>query len=109
MSETTETIEKQAEEVLSTQAKAAPEPTHADMFFRYVAALSQAAGVQAFCLAIAVPKGDGTSAILSVAAGSNGTSTEWQEETARLLGESAVKTAKNIIQSAAPEVPAEVV
>lgn len=101
-----DSIEKQAEEVASTTAKAQPEPTHADMFFRYVASLAQTAGVQAFTMAIAVPKGDGTSAILSASAGASGTSREWQEETARLLGEAAVKATRNIV---AEEKPVETV
>lgn len=107
MSDVTESIEKQAEEAASTTTKAVPPPSHADMFFRYVAALSQAAGVQAFTIAIAVPKDDGTSAILSLAAGASGTSAEWQEETSRLLGEACTKAAKSIVQPA--EKPAEVV
>jgi len=94
------------DESVSTTAKAAPSPSHAEMFFRYVAALSQAAGVQAFTLAIAVPKEDGTSAVMGVAAGAGGTTKEWQEETAKLLGEQAAVAAKTIILPAekAPEV-----
>lgn len=109
MSDVTETIEKQAEEAASTTTKANPPPSHADMFFRYVASLANAAGVQAFTMAVAVPKDDGTSVILSVAAGAGGTSTEWQEETARLLGESAAKAAKTIVAEEKAEKPAEVV
>lgn len=105
--DTTESIEKQAEEAASTTTKAVPQPTHADMFFRYFAALATTAGVQAFTLAVAVPKEDGTSGILSVAAGVAGTSADWQEETARLLGEAAAKAAKTIVAKA--EKPAEVV
>jgi len=93
-------------EAVSTTAKATPAPSHAEMFFRYVAALSQAAGVQAFTLAIAVPKEDGTSAVMGVAAGAAGTTTEWQTEIAKLLGDQAVSAAKTIIATAekAPEV-----
>lgn len=89
-----------SEEVKSETAPAAENkaPTHADMFFRYITALSQAAGVQAFAIAIAAPKDDGTSAVMGFAAGAANTSVEWQEETARLLGEQAVVAAKNIIQ-----------
>lgn len=109
MSDVTETSEKQAEEAASTTTKATPPPSHADMFFRYVASLANAAGVQAFTMAVAVPKEDGTSAILSVAAGAGGTSTEWQEETARLLGESATKAAKTIVAADKSEASVEVV
>lgn len=93
-------------EEVATTAKANPAPSHAEMFFRYVAALSQAAGVQAFTLAIAVPKEDGTSAVMGVAAGAAGTTPEWQAEIAKLLGEQAVSASKTIIAPAekAPEV-----
>ena len=93
-------------DAVSTTAKAAPPPSHAEMFFRYVAALSQAAGVQAFTLAIAVPKEDGTSAVMGVAAGAASTTVEWQTEIAKLLGEQAVSAAKTIIAPAekSPEV-----
>ena len=58
-----------SDEKTVTETEATPSPTHAEMFFRYFAALSQAAGVQAFTVAIAVPNGDGKSQILSYAAG----------------------------------------
>ena len=92
-------------EAITTESKAIPAPTHGDMFFRYVAALAQAAGVQAFTMAIAVPNEEGKSAIVAVAVGSTGTTKEWQEETAKLLGEQAAAACKNIIQTEkAPEV-----
>lgn len=98
--------EKKTDEVLTTETKAVPQPTHADMFFRYVAALAQAAGVQAFTIAVAVPKEDGTSAVMGIAAGPQGSSREWQVEIAKLLAESATKATANIIQPEpkAPEV-----
>lgn len=86
--------------VPTTTAKATPPPSHGEMFFRYIAAMAQAAGIQAFTLAIAVPKEDGTSAVMAVAAGANGTSREWQVETAKLLGDQATAATKAII---APE------
>ncbi len=89
---------------ITTESKAVPAPSHGEMFFRYVAALAQAAGVQAFTMAVAVPKEDGTSAIMAIGIGAAGTSKEWQEETAKLLGENAAKAALNIIAKAeAPE------
>lgn len=91
-------------EEVKTEAKATPAPTHGEMFFRYVAALAQAAGVQAFCMAIAVPKEDGTSSIMAVGVGAAGTSREWQTETAKLLGENAAKAALKIVEPEAPEV-----
>lgn len=94
-------------DAVSTTAKVTPPPTHAEMFFRYVAALAQAAGVQAFTMAVAVPKDDGTSAVMALAAGLNNSSREWQEETSKLLGEQATAACKNIIQPEAK--PAEVV
>ncbi len=89
-------MSEEIENVGSTEA--APTPTHADMFFRYIAALAQAAGAQAFTMAIAVPKGDGTSTVIGFAAGAAGTGVEWQEETARLLGEQAAVAAQKIIE-----------
>lgn len=79
-------------------ATPAQQPSHGEMFFRYVAALAQAAGVQGFTMAIAVPKDDGTSAVLSLAAAMKEAPREWQEELSRLLGESAVKAALTIVQ-----------
>jgi len=98
--------EIKTDEVLSTEAKAVPQPTHAEMFFRYIAAIAQVAGVQAFTLAVAVPKEDGTSAVMSVAAGSAGTSSEWQVEISKLLADSAAKATATIVQPEpkAPEV-----
>ena len=94
---------------ITTESKAVPAPSHGEMFFRYVAALAQTAGIQAFTMAVAVPKEDGTSAIMAVGVGAAGTSKEWQEETSKLLGENAAKAALNIIaQPVQPEV-AEVV
>lgn len=91
----------------STTTKAVPPPTHADIFFRNVAALCQVSGIQAFTFAVAVPKEDGTSSVLSVAAGPQGATAEWKEEISRLLGENAVKAAATI--AAPAEKPAEVV
>ena len=71
---------------IKTESKAVPPPSHGEMFFRYVAALAQTAGIQAFTMAVAVPKEDGTSAIMAVGVGAAGTSKEWQEETSKLLG-----------------------
>lgn len=89
---------------IKTESKAVPPPSHGEMFFRYVAALAQTAGIQAFTMAVAVPKEDGTSAIMAVGVGAAGTSPEWQAETAKLLGENAQKAALNIIAKAeAPE------
>lgn len=95
-----------SEEIPTTTAKATPSPSHGEMFFRYVAALAQTAGVQAFTLAIAVPKEDGTSAVMAVAAGTAGTTREWQVETAKLLSEQAATATKSIITPEAdkPEV-----
>ena len=92
--------------VSSTSTKATPPPSHGDMFFRYVASLAQAAGVQAFVIAIAVPKDDGTSAVMGVAAGAAGTSREWQVETSKLLSEQAANACKSIVtpEASAPEV-----
>lgn len=89
-------------EAPSTTAKAVPAPTHADMMFRYVAGILQTAGVQAFTLAVAVPKGDGTSAILSLAASAQTAPAEWKEEIAKLLGESATKAAITITAPTEP-------
>lgn len=89
--------EIKSDEVVSTTTKAAPPPSHAEMFFRYVAALAQTAGVQALTLAIAVPKEDGTSAVMGLGVGASGTSKEWQEEISKLLGEQAAAAAKNIV------------
>lgn len=101
------------EEISNATAEAPKAPTHADMFFRYISALAQAAGVQAFTMAVAVPKDDGTSAVMGFSAGAAGTSVEWQEETAKLLGEQATTAAQNIIQPPKPVeavgTPAEVV
>lgn len=87
---------EKSEAVESTENKQA-QPSHGEMFFRYVAALAQVAGVQAFTLAVAVPKDDGTSAVLSLAAAPKDAPREWQEELSRLLGESASKAALTII------------
>lgn len=92
-------------EAPSTTTKATPPPSHGEMLFRYVASLLQAGGVQAFTLAIAVPKDDGTSAVLSLAASTPTSTSEWREEIARLLGESATKAAENI--KTAPEAKPE--
>lgn len=94
-----------SEEKVVTETEATPSPSHAEMFFRYFAALSQAAGVQAFSVAIAVPNGDGKSQILSYAAGIPTAPREWQTETAALLGDAAAKAAEKII---APEAEAEI-
>lgn len=90
----------------STTAKAVPPPSHADIFFRNIAALCQVAGVQAFTLAVAVPKEDGTSAVLSLAAGPQGATAEWKDEIAKLLGDNALKAAATITAPAekSPEV-----
>lgn len=96
-----------------TTSKVASPATHADMFFRYVAALCGAAGVQAFTMAVAVPKEDGTSSILSVALGPPNGEQAWREEIAKLLGENATKSALSIAAPVEPVVspvePAEVV
>lgn len=92
------------EEAPSTEAKATPPPTHADMFFRYMAALAQAAGVQAFTFAVAVPKEDGTSTVLSLAATNKDATREWQAEIAKLLVDSATKATSNITPPPVEEV-----
>lgn len=101
-----------------TTAKAIQPPSHADVFFRNVAALCQVAGVQAFTFAVAVPKEDGTSTVLSIAAGPQEVPAEWRSEVSKLLGEHATKAAESMLKSpekaaasiAAPtEKPAEVV
>jgi len=107
-------VEVKEDVAVDAPAKTGAPATHADMFFRYVAALCGAAGVQAFTMAIAIPKEDGTSAILSVALGPPTGSQEWREEIARLLGDNATKSALSISApvevSAVPDaVPAEVV
>lgn len=89
----------EATEVPSTKAKANPPPTHAEMFFRYVGALAQTAGVQAFTLAIAVPKEDGTSAVMSMSAGSPTATAEWKEEIVKLLADSASKACQSILET----------
>lgn len=81
---------------------------HADMFFRYVAAICQAAGVQAFTMAVAVPKGDGTSAILSFSAAPPNVSAEWKAEVAKLLAESATKSADSLVTPATTTKASEV-
>lgn len=96
-----------SEEIASTSSKAQPPATHADMFFRYVAALCQTAGIQAFTLAIAVPKDDGTSAVLSLSAGPTDATSEWKAEISKLLGENALKSAATI--AAPPATDPEVV
>lgn len=91
-----------------TETEATPPVSHAEMFFRYFAALSQVAGVQAFSVAVAVPNGDGKSQILSYAAGIPNAPREWQVETAALLGDAATKAAEKIVAPPA-EKPVEVV
>lgn len=99
---------KDVEGKSDAEAKPAQAPTHADMFFRYISALAQAAGVQAFTMAIAAPKEDGTSAVMAFAAGAKDAGTEWQEETARLLGLQATEAAQKIVVPK-PVEPVEVV
>ena len=106
--------ETNIETIESAKDETKAPPTHGEMFFRYVAALAQAAGVQAFTMAVAVPKDDGTSSVMSFAAGVNGTPREWQLEIARLLGEQAMIACKNIVTAPADKpdeitAPAEVV
>lgn len=84
-----------------TTAKAAPPPSHADIFFRNVAALCQVNGVQAFTFAVAVPKEDGTSTVLSIAAGPQDVTPEWRSEVSKLLAEHASKAAESLTK--APE------
>ena len=91
-----------SEEIVSTSTKATPPPTHADMLFRYVASLLQTAGVQAFTIAIAVPKDDGTSAVLSLAAAAQAAPSEWKDEIVKLLAENATKAAQSITAPAEP-------
>ena len=102
--------EEVKEEIKSEEA---PKPvTHAEMFFRYVAALAQTAGVQSFTIAVAAPKEDGTSQILAMAAGNKDAPKEWQAETARLLGEQATNACAAIYKKEDAEeaiTPVEVV
>lgn len=90
-------------ETTSTTTKAQPQATHAEMFFRYVSALCQVAGVQAFTLAVAVPKEDGTSAVLSIAAGPPQATEEWRQEVSKLLADSASNAAASILKAPATE------
>lgn len=90
-------------DTMSTTTKAQPQATHADMFFRYVAALCQVAGVQAFTMAVAVPKEDGTSAVMSIAAGPPQATDEWRQEVSKLLADSASTAAATMLKAPAEE------
>jgi hypothetical protein len=103
------------EEVPSTTTTPTAPPSHVEMFFRYVAGLAQIGGVQAFTMAIAVPKPDGTSAVLSTAGGMEGATDAWKDEIANLLADNAAKSARTLSappkkeESGEAEAPAETV
>lgn len=97
-------------EIVETEkAEMKEAPSHVEMFFRYVSAIAQTAGVQAFSIAIAAPREDGKSQILAYAAGAPTAPREWQVETAAMLGDAASKAAVNIITPIKEADPVEVV
>jgi len=80
-----------------TEQQAPKTVSHADMFFRYISALAGAAGVQAYTLAIAVPKEDGTSGIMSMSSIAQDSHPKWKNEVARLLVSNALKSATELM------------
>lgn len=88
-----------------TETQQAPQqPSPAEMFFRYVTALAQAAGAQAFTFAVAFPKADGTSGVLSTALCVKDAAPAWKAEIAKLLATNATQSAVSL---AAPDAPAQ--
>lgn len=72
-------------------------PTHAEMFFRYVSALAQTAGVQAYTMSVAVPKADGTSGIMAHSSIIPDGHPKWKNEVAKLLVTNALQASMNLM------------
>ena len=90
-------MSEQVEQNVEQKPELTQTVSHADMFFHYVTALSQAAGVQAFTFAIAVPKPDGTSGIMARSFTIQDAAPAWKNEVARLLAANALKVATDML------------
>ncbi len=90
-------MSEQVEQNVEQKPEQTQTVSHADMFFHYVTALSQAAGVQAFTFAIAVPKPDGTSGIMARSFVLPEAAPAWKNEVARLLAANALKLATDML------------